>query len=436
MSRFGAVPNLEETPTADRDSTPVRLSAALLTGGADRPYVFGLGTSLMTRVDTLDVIGSDDLDFPEFQSSPHVNFLNLRGSHRSDVSFGKKMWRILVYYAKLIGYAAKAKPKIFHILWNNKFEVFDRTVLMLYYRLLGKEVLLTLHNVNAGKRDRTDTWLNRRTLLIQYRLARRLFVHTEKMKFELAEEFGIPPAKISVIPFGINNAVPATDLTSSDAKLRLGFGTNQKIILFFGNITPYKGLEFLIAAFNRLVAGDSDFRLVIAGKPDRFPEYWQEIHESIGRTAPDGSILIKDSFIPDDEVEVYFKAADVLVLPYRHVYQSGVLFLGQSFGIPAIVSDVGSLKDDILENSTGYVFKTEDPDDLAATLKRYFASDIYACLESHRFSIRKQAFEAHSWETVAQITTDVYADLSSYEAAKTDMARELEMVSADPKKHA
>ena len=69
-----------------------------------------------------------------------------------------------MYYAKLIRYAATAKPRIFHILWNNKFEFFDRTLLMLYYRLLGKKIVLTVHNVNAGRRDSKDTRLNRLTL--------------------------------------------------------------------------------------------------------------------------------------------------------------------------------------------------------------------------------------------------------------------------------
>ena len=96
-----------------------------------------------------------------------------------------------MYYAKLIRYAATAKPRIFHILWNNKFEFFDRTLLMLYYRLLGKRIVLTLHNVNAGRRDSKDTRLNRLTLRIQYRLADHIFVHTEKMKLELIEEFGV-----------------------------------------------------------------------------------------------------------------------------------------------------------------------------------------------------------------------------------------------------
>ena len=130
----------------------------------------------------LDLIGSDELDCPEFRGKPGVNFLNLRGNQRPDASFVRKVSRVSMYYAKLIRYAATAKPRIFHILWNNKFELFDRTLLMLYYRLLGKRIVLTAHNVNAGRRDSNDTRLNRLTLRIQYRLADHIFVHTEKMK--------------------------------------------------------------------------------------------------------------------------------------------------------------------------------------------------------------------------------------------------------------
>src|SRR5208337_1565687 len=95
-------------------------------------------------------------------------------------------------------------------------------------------------------------------------------------------------------------------------------------------------------------------------------------------------VLLRADFIPDEETEVYFKAADVLVLPYRHIYQSGVLFLGYSFGLPVVAADVGSLKDDIVEGNTGFVFRPEDPVDLARTIQRYFASDLFADLKSRR----------------------------------------------------
>lgn len=231
------------------------IEVSLLTGGADRPYVVGLGPALISKVAALDLIGSDDLDCPQFHGEPKVRFLNLRGSQRSDASVVRKVFRVSMYYARLIRYVSTAKPRICHILWNNKFELFDRTLLMLFYRLLRKRVVLTVHNVNAGRRDFRDTRINRLTLGIQYRLTHHILVHTQKMKSELIEEFGVRGERVTVIPFGINNAVPNTSLTPSAAKQQLGIRDGQKTILFFGNITPYKGLEYLVAAFRQLQAG-------------------------------------------------------------------------------------------------------------------------------------------------------------------------------------
>lgn len=114
------------------------IAVTLLTGGGDRPYAFGLATELISKRAALDLIASDELDCPDLNGAPGVKFLNLRGDQRPDASFVKKMTRVLMYYAKLIRYAAAAEPKIFHILWNNKFLFFDRTLLTLYYKLLGK----------------------------------------------------------------------------------------------------------------------------------------------------------------------------------------------------------------------------------------------------------------------------------------------------------
>jgi glycosyltransferase involved in cell wall biosynthesis len=398
-------------PNSMVSGTGPHIEVALLTGGSDRPYVFGLTKELLSKGTTVDLIGSDELDFAEFRKNPAVNFLNLRGSQREDVGFLQKTFRISTYYIKLILYAATAKPNIFHVLWNNRFEHFDRTLLMLYYRMLGKRILLTVHNVNTAKRDSIDTPLNRLTLKIQYRLASHIFAHTQKMQLELIEEFGVPRAQVTVIPFGINNAVPNTSLTPSAAKQRLGVGKDEKTLLFFGRVTPYKGLEYLIAAFRQILSRHSDYRLIIAGRVDRCQEYWKPIREGILKLVESGRILLRDEFIPDEETEVYFKAADALVLPYKNIYQSGVLFLGHSFGLPVLAADVGSLKDDIVEGQTGFTFKPEDPADLARAIERYFASELYADLNSRRPQIRDYAEQRHSWDVVGQITTNRYAEL-------------------------
>jgi D-inositol-3-phosphate glycosyltransferase len=211
----------------------------------------------------------------------------LRGSQRPDVSLAQKAPRILLYYARLIVYAARAKPKIFHILWNNKSRVFDRTLLMLYYRLLGKKIVFTAHNVNEGKRDATDSMLNRLSLRIQYQLADNICVHTDQMKRELQNDFGVREGAITVIPFGINNTVPRTDLTPAQAKRRLGIGSADRTVLVFGRIGPYKGLDLLVAAFQRIAAANLSYRLIIVGRPKKGAEkYWKNINQPIHRDIP------------------------------------------------------------------------------------------------------------------------------------------------------
>jgi len=393
--------------------------AGLLTGGFDRPYAFGLAMELVSKGAYLDVIGSDEVDSPEMHATPQVNFLNLRGS-KQEAGLGRKMWRVLAFYARLLRYAATAEPKIFHILWNDKFQYFDRTLLMLYYKLLGKKVVFTAHNVNAGKRDGKDSLFNRLTLRMQYRLSDHIFVHTEKMKAELLEDFGVRERAVTVIPFGINNSVPDTALTPAEAKRRLGIKPEEKAILFFGAIRQYKGLEYLVDAFQKAAAKQTGYRLIIAGEPKRGAEkYLEEIQQRINQHPSREHVIQKIEFVPDSETELYFKAADILILPYTLVFQSGVLFLSYGFGLPVIASDVGSFRNDIIEGRTGFLCKPCDGDDLARAIEEYFESDLYKNLTARRQEIRDFANSRNSWSTVGDLTVGVYAGLLEKPAPQT-----------------
>ena len=391
---------------------PSTIEATLLTAGRDRHYASGLTMALASKGISLDVIGSDEVDGPELHTTHRVNFLNLQGSQPQNASLAKKAWGLLIYYARLFQYARVSKPKIFHILWNGKFEYFDRTLLMLYYKLLGKKIVFTAHNVNAGKRDLNDSWFNRITLTIQYWLVDHIFVHTEKMKSELLDDFGVREQNVSVIPFGINNAVPDTDLTPAQAKQRLGVADGEKAILFLGKIRPYKGLEYLLSAFKLLGSRGAHYRLIIAGEPRKGDEnYLDEVCRMINRDFRPGQIIVKMHFIPDTEIELFLKAADVLVLPYKDITQSGVLFLGYSFGLPVVATDVGSLREEIIEGRTGFLCKPADPVDLAKTLENYFQSDLYKELPQRRLEIRAYGYTQHSWDIVGRLTHAVYTGL-------------------------
>jgi D-inositol-3-phosphate glycosyltransferase len=395
---------------AEKPGAPIEVG--LLTGGNDRPYALGLASALAAQGIFMDFIGSDALDAPELHNTPLVNFLNLRGDQREHVSFGRKMVRLLNYYGQLIRYAALSRPPIFHILWNNKFELIDRVVLMLYYRLLGKRTVFTAHNVNAARRDGRDSLLNRLSLKFQYWMSDHIFVHTERMKRELLTEFNIRESKVSVIPFGINNTIPTSGLTTLEAKKRLGLSTDEKAALFFGQIAPYKGLEYLVAAMAELVKRNGAPRLIVAGKVKRgYTGYWEQIQSEIVRTGIKERVIERIEFIPDDEVELYFKAADVVIVPYVHIFQSGVPFLAYSFGLPIVATDVGSLREDVVEGKTGFICKARDPLDLAKSIESYFSSELYPLLDTRRQEIRDFANERYSWTRVGDITRAVYRTL-------------------------
>ncbi|MGC2266796.1 MAG: glycosyltransferase, partial [Candidatus Acidiferrales bacterium] len=111
------------------------------------------------------------------------------------------------------------------------------------------------------------------------------------------------------------------------------------------------------------------------------------------------------------DTELYFKAADVLVLPYKEIFHSGVLFLAHSFGLPVVAADVGPFREEIVEGRTGFLCNPSDAADLANAIERYFASDLYRNLENRRDDIRDHASEQHSWSVVGEMTQNVYTEL-------------------------
>ena len=166
----------------------------------------------------------------------------------------------------------------------------------------------------------------------------------------------------------------------------------EKVLLFYGQVAPYKGLEYLVQSLVHLRKTGTPYRLLIAGRIKKNAEdYWKEIQETISRSDLASLILSRIEFIPDEETEIYFKAADALVLPYVYIFQSGVLFLSYNFGLPVLAADVGSLKENIVEGRTGFVFPPKDPASLARTIEVFFDSELYRNLPDRRKDIRELA---------------------------------------------
>ena len=103
---------------------------------------------------------------------------------------------------------------------------------------------------------------------------------------------------------------------------------------------------------------------------------WKKRFQEAVRLCIRDRIIERIEYIPDEETELFFKAADVLVLPYTRIFQGGVLFLGYGFGLPVIASNVGSLREEIVEGKTGFVFKARDSSDLAGIIGKYFVPSV------------------------------------------------------------
>lgn len=387
------------------------MKVSLLTGGKDPHYALGLLNALTEKGIAVDFIGNDAMQENNATKRETVVYYNLRGNQSANAPIADKIFRVLMYYCKLIWYVSTTDSRLLHVLWLNKFTHFDMTLLNAYYKILGKKLVYTAHNINIWERDGGNSSINKFSLLFMYKLVDHIFVHTMKMKEQLINDFKVGENKISTISFPINNLIPKSSLTVVEAKKRFNLENHDKVLLFFGNIAPYKGLDLLLQSLILLKSKSNNFKLLIAGRIKNCEAYWENLQRIIKKNDLMENIVTKTEYIPDESVEDYFKAADVLILPYRYIYQSGVVFLSYHFGLPVIAADVGSLKEDIEESKTGFIFKPEDPEDLAGKICAYFQSDLYEQLEQNRDRIIKETQDKYSWDKIGERTFHVYSKL-------------------------
>ena len=193
--------------------------------------------------------------------------------------------------------------------------------------------------------------------------------------------------------------------TRESARAKLGL--TGDVALFFGYVRHYKGLDTLLDAWPA-VRARRPATLVVAGEfyEDSAPyrarvERASDAEASTGlagaTTVRRGAIHLMDRYIADDEVEALFKAADVVVLPYRAATQSGVTHVAYALGVPVITTDVGGLAETVRPGETGLVVPPEDPAQLADAIVRFFAEDMAPRLRAGVESLRR----AHSWDALA-----------------------------------
>ncbi len=187
-------------------------------------------------------------------------------------------------------------------------------------------------------------------------------------------------------------------VNKTDAREKLGLNAEDKIILFFGFVRKYKGLDVLLRSA-AVLKKRLDFKLLVAGEfYDNKNEYLKIIEELALRD----NVIIHDDFIPSDEVKYWFSAADVVALPYKSATQSGIVQMAYNFGKPVVATDVGGLGEMIKNGANGFVVPPNDPQAFADALYKFYEEK-----SEDKFSANvKVDAEKYSWEKFASELLD------------------------------
>lgn len=272
-------------------------------------------------------------------------------------------------------------------------------------RLLGSRsplpwrgpLVLTAHDVlpreaAAGQREAQRRLYARMDAVI---------VHSQHGRDRLVHDLRVPAAKVHVIPHGAFTHLTAHDPVPLPAELR-ATPAERPVVLLFGLIRPYKGLDVLLDAWRALsAAGDPGADLWVVG----LPKY--DI-SALRRAAPP-SVRFVDRFVSDPETAAVFRRADAVVLPYREIDQSGVLFTALAFGRPMVLSDVGGFPEVAAEGAAELVPAGDAPA-LAAALRTVLAD------RERRQALATRAAEVaatrYSWDAIAAAHRAVYASVA------------------------
>jgi glycosyltransferase involved in cell wall biosynthesis len=222
-------------------------------------------------------------------------------------------------------------------------------------------------------------------------------VHSEHGVRRLEADFGVPPERLHVIPHGTFDY-----LTAQPEEVPLPDQLQQvsgPVILAFGLVRPYKGTDVLLEAFRRIEGAE----LWVVGMPRMPMDGLRELAER----AP-GTVRFVDRFVTDPEIPAFMRRADLVVLPYRNIEQSGVLYTALAFGRPLVLSDVGGFPE-LAARGAARLVPPGDAEALAGVLGELLAD------RRERDALADAATAAaatdYSWDRIAAQTMEMYAGL-------------------------
>ncbi len=185
-------------------------------------------------------------------------------------------------------------------------------------------------------------------------------------------------------------------INRSEARKKLSIPDDAPAILFFGYIRKYKGLDILLRAMPRIIESLPEIRLIVAGEFYGDEKEYRSLIQEL--RIPAKNLVLATDYIPNDDVALYFSAANVAVLPYRSATQSGIVQIAYNFDVPVIATNVGGLAEIVIDGISGIIAKDATPEAIAEAVLRYFQ----LALEPRLTEGVKQEKKKYSWDTFAE----------------------------------
>jgi beta-1,4-mannosyltransferase len=300
------------------------------------------------------------------------------------------------------------KPDIFHLHWMHPFLIrksYLKTIIVsilfiieiIVLKFMRVKITWTVHNIISHEKIHPEIERKVRKILIG------LFdhiIHLSRSSITIMNNLYMISKKtrdkLYVVPHGHYINYYKNTINQATARTILGINQYSIVLLCFGTIRPYKGIEILIGALNEIQ--DQNILLLIAGKP---------INTLIERRLcmyckNNERIMLFLRFIPDNDVQIFMNAADIVILPYTDILNSGVAILSMSFGKTVIAPNIGSIPE-LIDKDGGILFNPKSMDDLVYAIKQAISLD-FMIMGKYNF----EKVSRLDWNSIARKTVDIY----------------------------
>jgi glycosyltransferase involved in cell wall biosynthesis len=299
-------------------------------------------------------------------------------------------WTWWKTYRKIVEY----KPDILLLQWWTPFWT---PMLFFLTRLIRHRtnirMIFICHHIIAPDGGLFDWFLARRILWRGH-----AFIVMSEEDFALLRR-ALPKGRIRGTTHPPYDVFSSTPMPKAEARAQLGLDPDEPVLLFFGLVRRYKGLRHLIKALPE-VRKQLPVKLVVAG------EFWEDqrsYDELIRQLGLEDAVRIENTYIPNDEMTLYFSASDVVILPYLEATQSGVAQVAFGFEKPMIATSVGGMPEAISDGETGLIVPPGDSKALADAILRYFNEGL---AEPFARNIRQNKEEA-SWQPLVRLIEEL-----------------------------